>query len=217
GFPRIDTRSRCSGPRHSRARAVPAESHRSGMRGPRGSRPPESPPGAPSLAFGKPGEWRVRSRPERPAEAPDDYRDACNAPAIRLVPIRNRQLVGREQRDDLRALRRHDHFLLDARRRGAVTLRAVGFDREDHAGFQLHGVIEGVEAGDDRALVQAQAEAVAEVQAEGSHLALEADVLGAGEGAGDAVGADAGLDERDGLVYPLAGALVGGDLGRGGP
>ena len=51
------------------------------------------------------------------------------------VPVGDRKLVGREQRDDLRARRRDDDLLLDARRGDAVGGRAVRLDREHHAGL----------------------------------------------------------------------------------
>src|SRR5437660_1627263 len=60
--------------------------------------------------------------------------------------------------------------------------------------------------------VEPQTDAVAEVQPEGGHLAVEADLLRLREGARDLVGGHAGLDERDRLVHPLARLLVGGDL-----
>src|SRR6266508_2472745 len=65
--------------------------------------------------------------------------------SMTLVPVGNRQLVGREERDDLGAFRRYDHFLLDARGRDAIRSRAVGLDGEDHARLQLHGMIERVD------------------------------------------------------------------------
>src|SRR5436190_16101611 len=93
----------------------------------------------------------------------------------RSVLVGDRQLVGGEQRDDLRPARGDDHFLLDARGRGAVRGGAVGLDREHHARLQLHRVVERVQPADDRPLVQAEPDAVAEVVAAGGHLALEAD------------------------------------------
>src|SRR5206468_3326223 len=134
-----------------------------------------------------------------------------------LVPVRDRKLLGGEERDDLGTARRHDDLLLDPRGGHAVGGRAVGLDGEHHARLELHRVVEGVEPADDRPLVQAQADAVAEVQAEGRHLAVEADLLRLREGARDLVGGDAGLDERDRLGHPLARLLVGGDLRPGGP
>src|SRR5262245_54918067 len=105
----------------------------------------------------------------------------------RSVLVGDRQLVGREQRDDLCAGRGHDHFLLDARGGGAVGGRAVRLDGEHHARLQLHRVVERIQPADDRPFVQAQADAVAEVETEGGHLALEADVLRFGERSGDLV------------------------------
>src|SRR5882724_38685 len=132
--------------------------------------------------------------------------------AARSVLVGDRQLVGREQRDDLGPARGDDHFLLDARGRGAVGGGAVRLDREHHAGLQLHGIVERVQPADDGPLVQPQADAVAEVQPERGHLALEADLLRLGEGPRDLVRRHAGLDERDGLVHPLARLLVGHQL-----
>ena len=74
-------------------------------------------------------------------------------PATALVKAR--KLVGREQRDDLGAARRHDDFFFDPRGGDAVGGRAVGLDREHHAGLQLHRIVEGVQAADDRPLVKA--------------------------------------------------------------
>src|SRR5262245_3264218 len=128
------------------------------------------------------------------------------------VPVSDRKLVGREQRDDLGTARRHDHFLLDAGCGHPVSGRAIGLDREHHSGLQLHRIVERVQAADDRSLVQAQTDPVAEVEAEGGHLAVEADLLRLGERTRDLVGRDAGLDERDRFVHPLAGLLVGGEL-----
>src|SRR5215470_11669173 len=51
-----------------------------------------------------------------------------------LVPVGDRKLVGWEQRDDLGAARRHDDFFFDPRGGDAVGGRAVGLDREHHAG-----------------------------------------------------------------------------------
>src|SRR5262245_36865149 len=107
--------------------------------------------------------------------------------ASRSVLVGDRQLVGGEQRDDLRAGRGHDHFLLDAGGGGAVGGGAVRLDGEHHARLQLHRIVERVQAADDRALVQTQADAVAEIETESGHLALEADLLRLRKRAGDLV------------------------------
>src|SRR6185312_9302219 len=98
-------------------------------------------------------------------------------PSIR---VGDRQLVGRVERDHLGALGRHDVLHRDARRREAVARRAIGLEREHHALLDLHRVLEGVEPADDRPLVEAQAQAMAEQQAERLHLAGEADRRGLG-------------------------------------
>src|SRR5215813_255611 len=134
-----------------------------------------------------------------------------------LVAVGDGQFVRGEERDDLRALGRDDHLLLDPRRRDAVRGRAIGLDREDHARLELHGLVQGVEPRDDRTLVEPKAEPVAEVEAEGSHLALEADLLRLGKALGDALGGYARLDESDGAVHPVPRLLVGAVLGGSSP
>src|SRR3954468_18227712 len=71
-------------------------------------------------------------------------------------------------------------------------------------------------ARDERALVQAKAEAMAEVQAERGHLALEADVLRGRQGARDLVARHARAKQLDRLVHPFARLLVRRALRRGG-
>src|SRR5262245_41653642 len=140
--------------------------------------------------------------------------DRIRIDSVPLASVGDRQFVGREQRDDLSALRGHDDFLLDARGGRAVAGRAVRLDREDHTRFELHRLLERVEPRDDRALVQAEAEPVTEVEPERRYLALEADVLRLRKTPGDAVRGDAGLDQLDGAIHPVASPLVGADLGR---
>src|SRR5262249_50051905 len=53
------------------------------------------------------------------------------------VPVCDWKLVGREQRDDLGAARRHDHFFLDAGRGHPVGRRAVRLDGEHHPRLEL--------------------------------------------------------------------------------
>src|SRR6266545_7622577 len=62
---------------------------------------------------------RLRLRRSRTHE----FRDRA-----RLVTVGDRKFLGREERDDLRAARRHDDLLLDARRRHAIGGRAIGLD-----------------------------------------------------------------------------------------
>src|SRR5262249_51356576 len=63
---------------------------------------------------------------------------------IASVRIGDRQLVGREEGDDLGALGRDDHLFLDARRRDAVGCRAVRLDGEDHPHLELHRMLERI-------------------------------------------------------------------------
>src|SRR6185503_14624034 len=142
----------------------------------------------PRCAMGPPNEVRPRWRKTRkiaPAESG----------TARLVPVGDGQRVRGEERDDLSALRRHDDFLLDARGGDAVRGGAIRLHREHHARLELHRIVKGVETRDDGPLVQAETQAVTEVEPEGRHLALEADLLRAGEALRDAVGAHARLDE----------------------
>ncbi len=134
--------------------------------------------------------------------------------SISSVPVGDRQLFGREERDHLAAGVRHDHFLLDARCRVPVRGRAVGLEREDHAGLDLHRALQGDEARDDRTLVESETDAVAELEAERRQLVGEAELLRLRPDLDHGVGRDAGLDQVDRQIKPLAAALVGVVLGR---
>src|SRR3954447_26165049 len=126
------------------------------------------------------------------------------------------QVLGREQREDAGAVGGDDDLLLDPGRGEPVAGRAVRLEREDHAGLKLDGLGHAVEPGDDRPLVQPEPEAVSELQAEGGHLVLEAELRRGGPHRGDLVGADTGLDHADGGVHPLPRLGVGVPLARGG-
>ncbi len=93
------------------------------------------------------------------------------------IPVGDRQFLRGEQRDHTAALVGDDDFLLDAGGGKAVGGGAVGFQREHHALLDLGRVGERDHPRDDRALVQREAEAVAELQAEGRHLVGEAELL----------------------------------------
>ena len=95
---------------------------------------------------------------------------------------------GREAGDDLRPVRGDDDLLLDPGRREAVLRRAVRLEGDDHALLDLDRVVERVEAADDRALVEEQPDAVAELEAEALHLVVEAELLGLRPDARDLVG-----------------------------
>src|SRR5215212_4665062 len=69
-----------------------------------------------------------------------------------------------------------------------------------------------MQARDHRRLVEANAEAVRELQAEARLLVGKAELLGTGPDLRDLVGRLPRLDERDGFVEPLAALLVGVEL-----
>jgi hypothetical protein len=71
----------------------------------------------------------------------------------------------------------HDDLLLDPRGRAPVGRRAGGLQREDHPLLDDHRVVEGVQPRDHRRLVEADADAVAELQAEARLLVAEAQLL----------------------------------------
>src|SRR4051812_11583486 len=99
-----------------------------------------------------------------------------------LVLVRNRQFLRRKERDDLRAFRRQHHFLFDARGGDAVAGGTERLDREHHPCLELVRVLERIEPRDERTLVQAEAEAVAEVEPECRHLRRETDLGALREG-----------------------------------
>src|SRR5437763_1870353 len=113
-------------------------------------------------------------------------------PSFSSVGVGNREFLCRVKRDDARALRGKNHLFLDARGRDAVGRRTIGLHREHHAGLQLDRLAQGREARNQRALVQPEAEAMAEVEAEGVHLAGETDFLCLRHGEGNLVGRHAG-------------------------
>ena len=77
-----------------------------------------------------------------------------------------------------RPVRGDDDLLLDPRGRPAVRGRAVRLQGEQHALLDLHRILERVQPADDRTLVQADPDAVAELQPERVHLVGEAELLG---------------------------------------
>src|SRR4029077_10456593 len=101
------------------------------------------------------------------------------------------------------------HLLLDSLRRLAVSRGAVRLEGEEHPFTELDGMLEGVEPGDDRPLVQAETESVAELQPKRGHLALEPEVLRLRPQFGDLIGPGPRAHQLDGRVDPLASARVG--------
>ena len=79
------------------------------------------------------------------------------------------------------------------------------------------GMVERVEPADDRPLVEEQADAVPELQAEALHLVAEPELLGLRPDLRDLVGGHAGAHQLDRRVDPLARPLVGVALGVVGP
>src|SRR6059058_6674697 len=94
-------------------------------------------------------------------------------PVRRSIGVRDDELFGGEEGDNLVSRRRHHDFLLDARGRMAVVSGAVGLEREDHTFLQLDGMLERVQPADDGALVQGQPQAVSELQTKRLHLVVE--------------------------------------------
>src|SRR6266568_5874855 len=113
------------------------------------------------------------------------------------------EVLGREQRQDARAVLGDHDLLLDAGRREAVRRRAVGLQREHHAGAQFDRFDHAVEPRDDRPLVQAETEAVAELEAESVHLGGEAEFRRLRPHGGDLVGPHTRPHDVDGRVHPL--------------
>src|SRR3984893_17745800 len=99
--------------------------------------------------------------------------------SLALIPAGDRQVDGGEPGEDLWAVVVAHALFLDAGRGDAVGRRAVRLHREHHPRLELDGVLKGVQPRDDRALVQAEAEAVRELQSERRELAVEAEVRGA--------------------------------------
>src|SRR5437762_14375263 len=93
------------------------------------------------------------------------------------VRIGDRQLLRRIQRNNLRTVRRQNHFFLDAGRGKSVARRTVRFDREHHPDLELDRVAQRIETRYQRALVQSETEAVAKVESERFHFTAEADLL----------------------------------------
>jgi hypothetical protein len=116
------------------------------------------------------------------------------------------RLFRREERDDSAS------FVgdLDAGCGIAVLCRAIRFQREHHALLDLGWMFERHHTRDDRPLMQRQAETVAELQAERGHLIRKAEVLRPRPHAADLVRAHPRLDQRDGVVDPLARFKVSG-------
>src|SRR5512146_2469 len=138
------------------------------------------------------------------------------APIRFSVGIRNRQFLRREKRYHLASIGRNHQLLFDSCGRETVARRAIGLQREHHPGLDLGGLLERVQPADERTLVQREAEAVRELQAECGKFALEAELLRLGQSLGDLVAAGSGLDQGHRAVHPFARLGVGVALRRGG-
>jgi hypothetical protein len=130
-----------------------------------------------------------------------------SAIASTSVFVRDHQLFAREQRDHAAPVGRHHDLLLDPRRRPPVFCGTVRLEREQHALLDLQRVHERVQPRDDRPLVQAHPDAVAELQPERVHLVLEPELLGLRPHRRDLVGGGAGLHQVDRRVHPFARSL----------
>src|SRR5687767_5270996 len=79
------------------------------------------------------------------------------------VRVGHEQLRRREARDHLRPFLRDHDLLRGPRGRVAVLGGTVRLEGDDHALLDLHRVLEGVQAADDRALMEEQPDAVPEL------------------------------------------------------
>src|SRR6476646_1415679 len=125
------------------------------------------------------------------------------------------ELLGGELRDDAVPRRRDDDLFLDASCGLAVARCAVRLEREDHTLLDLDRVLERVHARDHGRLVQADAQAVAELEAEAGLLVGEAQFMSSRPDARDLIRRGAGTNELDRGVEPFAALLVGVELGLG--
>src|ERR671922_540766 len=107
------------------------------------------------------------------------------------------EVLGREARDDLTAVLRHDELLLDPRRRPAVARWPERLEREDHALADLLGMVERDEPAEDRLLPDRQPDAVPELQGERRLLIRAAELLRLGPDRDDLGGRRAGADAGD--------------------
>ena len=133
-------------------------------------------------------------------------RDEVGAAHVRAAG--DEQLVGREAGDHVAAGRGHDDLFLDPRRGPPVRRGAVGLEREDHPFLELDRVLERMDARDHRRLVEPDADAVSELEAEAGLLVREAELLGSRPDLRDLVRRHAGPHERDRRIEPLAALLV---------
>src|SRR5207248_3411929 len=113
--------------------------------------------------------------PDSVASGPDSLRAQLDAREVARAG--HQKCLGRKLEDGAAAGLGHNDLLLDAGGGVTVAGRAVGLEGEDHALLDLEGMIERVEAADDRALPQRQADAVTELQAEAFLFVVEAEIL----------------------------------------
>src|SRR5215210_6590036 len=93
------------------------------------------------------------------------------------VGVGNRKFLCGIKRNDLGAAWCEYDLFLDARSRHAVAGGTVGFHREHHSGLELDRLAQRVQPRDQRPLMQPEAQAMAEVEAERVHLAAKAGFL----------------------------------------
>ncbi len=100
---------------------------------------------------------------------PDSRKFETDRSPFVSIPMRNRRLLGREQRDHAATLVGDHHLFVNARTGKPVRCRPISLRREHHAFLDLGRMLERNHPRDDRALVQGQSEPMAELQAEGRH------------------------------------------------
>jgi hypothetical protein len=132
--------------------------------------------------------------------------------AAHVCPSGHQQLVCGETGDDVAAARCDDDLFLDPRRGAPIGRRAVRLEREHHSFLELDGMLEGVDARDHGRLVEADADAVAELKAEAGFLVGKAELLRRRPDLRDPVRRHPGSNELDRRVEPLTALLVGIEL-----
>src|SRR6188472_3588877 len=119
----------------------------------------------------------IRRRRSRSRSCAAGAEELASPGSLTSVLVRHEQLLGREVGDDLWPVGGDDDLLLDASRRVAVLGRAVRLEGDDHSLLQLDRMLERVQPADDRALVEEQPNAVAELEPEALHLGIEPELL----------------------------------------
>src|ERR1700709_167568 len=156
-------------------------------------------PGSPGAATASmrmsPAPWKTAARMSE--LGPHPHAAVDDVGAAHVLTAGDEELLAGEAGEDPVAGLGHQDLLLDPRGGDAVAGRAVGLEGEDQAGDDRLRVVERVQAADHRRLVEPDAEAVAELQAEARFLVGESLLLGGRPDRGDFVGRGAGADQGD--------------------